>query len=132
MHLIDVFRISSQPGGPGQPKPFPPSLKYIDVINHNFVSLALDPCLWEVFEGLCALGKSYATFKVSFLSSYRSYTLFPILMRSFPLSHSQSNEHHHWQKISTQRYQLQWSLARDSFRLIKVTEATSFIDGNQI
>ena len=59
MHLIDVFRISSQPGG--QPKPFSPSLKYIDVINRNFVSLALDPCFWELFQGLCALGKSYAT-----------------------------------------------------------------------
>jgi hypothetical protein len=28
-------------------------------------ALALNPYLWEAFEGLCALGKSYVTFKVS-------------------------------------------------------------------
>ena len=33
-------------------------------------ALALNPYLWEAFEGLCALGKSYVTFKVSFLISY--------------------------------------------------------------
>jgi hypothetical protein len=31
-------------------------------------ALALNPYLWEAFEGLCALGKSYVTFKVSFLA----------------------------------------------------------------
>lgn len=33
-------------------------------------ALALNPYLWEAFEGLCTLGKSYVTFKVSFLNSY--------------------------------------------------------------
>ena len=33
-------------------------------------ALALNPYLWEAFEGLCALGKSYVTFKVFFLISY--------------------------------------------------------------
>ena len=51
-------------------------------------------------------------------------------MRSFHLGHHQSNEHH--QKIFKRRRQLQWSLAQDSFLLIQVTEAISFIHGNQI
>ena len=51
-------------------------------------------------------------------------------MRSFPLDRPQSNEHR--QKIFKQRQQYQWPLARDSFRLIQVTEAISFIHGNQI
>lgn len=92
-------------------------------------ALALNPYLWEAFEGLCALGKSYVTFKMSFRSSYRPQALFLKLMRSFPLGPTPLNEHH--QKIFRQR-QYRWPLVRDFLRLIQAAEAISFVHGNQI